>query len=100
MPPELPAKKTKQSVLRKTTKKNSSADFKKLKFKVGRKAPGPVNATVTSFKAKRIVIREQSVAHEAATDVGVRQQTVEQLASLTLHHHQRVRKGLCSIKTS
>ena len=92
------------SVLRQSTKKRPNgqqpADFKKLKFKVGRKAPQrPANETQTSFKAKRVVVREQSVATEVQLDqVGARKQTVEQLTSLTLHHHQRVRKGWLVIR--
>jgi len=83
---------TKQSVLRQSTKKKQgSTDFKRLKFKVGRKLPQAANATQTKFKAKRVVMREQSVAVEASQDVASRMQTVEQLASLTMHHHQRVR---------
>jgi hypothetical protein len=80
-------------MLQKKRKAPANTDFKPLKHKVGRRAPAPANATDTSFKSKQVVIREQSVAADksSAGQVASRKQTVEQLTSLTQHHHQRVR---------
>ena len=42
----------------------SRPDFKRIKKKVGRRAPKKLNETDTTFKTKNIVVREQSLCRE------------------------------------
>lgn len=83
------------SILTKKTKKNTNADFKKIKSKLGKKAPKATNATNTQFRTKRVVVREQSVAQAEKANEEVskeRRLTVDQLTSLARHHNPKTRK--------
>ncbi|MCJ1311518.1 rRNA processing protein [Agyrium rufum] len=46
-------------------RKDKKADFQKTKLKVGKARPKPMNNTDTSFKAKAIVLKEQSLSTNA-----------------------------------
>src|SRR5690606_16244319 len=65
--------------LNKSSKSKGPKDFEKAKIRVGKAKPGAVNATNTSFKAKRLNLKEQDfstqqkVSSLAAKDPSLRE---------------------------
>ncbi|CAI0651613.1 unnamed protein product, partial [Colletotrichum noveboracense] len=81
-----------------TRKKNQKAkDFAKPKFKVGKTKAKPANFTDTSFKAKSIVMGQQSLAEEAP-DVGT--QFKHHLSLASTSRSDKVRKEALAHLTS
>jgi pre-rRNA-processing protein IPI1 len=75
-----------------TVKKKSQSDFAKVRHKVGRKLPPPPNATVTTVKAKRLVLAGQSVGVDRSQRaVSARGLALEELLPQLSHYAQRVR---------
>ena len=72
--------------------KSNKKDFEKTKHRVGKVKPGAVNKTDTSFKAKRVVIREQALqASDRIRDtdlLGRLQPTIVQCG----HYNPKVRR--------
>ena len=56
---------TKRSITGKSSK--SQPDFKRIKAKVGKRAPKPANVTDTSFKSASLHVRSQVVDHSTST---------------------------------
>ncbi|GBG25148.1 Pre-rRNA-processing protein IPI1 [Hondaea fermentalgiana] len=74
-------------------RKPEAVDFKRIKRKVGRRAPQRLNATDTSFKTKTVNVREQSlVADKGGVIVSSKNLTVVELLSKARHHNARVRR--------
>ena len=68
------------------------SDFAKVRHKVGRKLPPPPNATVTTVKAKRLVLAGQSVGVDRSQRaVSSRGLALEELLPQLSHYSQRVR---------
>lgn len=67
-------------------KKRKRADFQKVKLKVGRKLPKGTNITNTSFKAKKIQIREQLRPEATEPSVKIRQNLNDILNNLSHHN--------------
>ncbi|XP_063984688.1 testis-expressed protein 10 [Diachasmimorpha longicaudata] len=64
----------------------------KLKTKKGKTLPKGQNITDTSFKVKKIVIREQLKSHELSEIVSRRKLNVKELLSRLQHHNSTVRQ--------
>ena len=77
----------------KSRKSNAPADFKRVKAKVGRKAPKPATHTDTSFQTRRLVLREQSVvADKGGAAVSSHNLTIGELLVRAKHHNSGVRR--------
>mmetsp|Transcript_4676 Transcript_4676/g.9838 ORF Transcript_4676/g.9838 Transcript_4676/m.9838 type:complete len:970 (+) Transcript_4676:130-3039(+) len=74
-------------------RKPEAVDFKRIKRKVGRRAPQKTSATDTSFKTRTVNVREQSlVANKGGVLVSSKNLSVLELLSKARHHNARVRK--------
>ncbi|CAM9843274.1 unnamed protein product, partial [Scytosiphon promiscuus] len=92
----------KSNFLRKKNKTGATADFKRLKAKVGKRAPQAASHTDTSFKSKRVRVSAQSILHELGDDdaVTARGQGVQELL-VQLRHYSPVskREALAGLKS-
>ena len=69
-------------------KSNASSDFKRVKAKVGKRAPKPANVTDTSFRSASLSVRSQAVdlsSGDGKLLVSARGRSVHELAA-QLHH--------------
>ena len=53
---------------RKTNQSKSSSDFKRIKAKVGKRAPKAINVTETSFQTSSLHIHKQSIDPNSSTN--------------------------------
>ncbi|CAN0329870.1 unnamed protein product, partial [Discosporangium mesarthrocarpum] len=79
----------KSNFLRKKSKTGSSADFKRLKAKVGKKAHKAANHTDTSFKSVRVRVTAQSVLSDLGDSDAIiaRGQSVQELLVQLRHYN-------------
>mmetsp|Transcript_14599 Transcript_14599/g.26179 ORF Transcript_14599/g.26179 Transcript_14599/m.26179 type:complete len:996 (-) Transcript_14599:142-3129(-) len=74
-------------------KSNANTDFKRVKRKVGRKAPQSSTDMDTSFKAKTVRVKEQSVvADKGDAILSSRNLSINELLAKLKHHNGAVRK--------
>ena len=79
-------------VNQKKAKVAKKSDFAKVRHQVGRRLPPPVNATVTTVKAKRLVRAGQSVGVDRSQRaVSARGLALEELLPQLGHYAPRVR---------
>jgi hypothetical protein len=83
-----------QPPLKKKPSKNANPDFKRIKAKVGKRAPKAVNETDTAFKSASINVKKQAVAaaqaiHDNKTLITARGKTIQEL-TLQLQHPSSV----------
>eukprot|EP00903_Cladosiphon_okamuranus_P007123 g6921.t1 len=78
----------KSNFLRKKNKTGATADFKRLKAKVGKRAPQAASHTDTSFKSKRVRVSAQSILHDLGDidAVTARGQGVQELLVQLRHY--------------
>eukprot|EP00752_Nemacystus_decipiens_P011089 g9853.t1 len=78
----------KSNFLRKKNKNGATADFKRLKAKVGKRAPQAASHTDTSFKSKRVRVSAQSILHDLGDidAVTARGQGVQELLVQLRHY--------------
>ncbi|CAM9535959.1 unnamed protein product [Ectocarpus sp. 4 AP-2014] len=92
----------KSNFLRKKNKTGATADFKRLKAKVGKRAPQAASHTDTSFKSKRVKVSAQSILHDLGDEdaVTARGQGVQELL-VQLRHYSPAskREALAGLKS-